>query len=505
MGENMKYCTNVLEYLESSSKNYPDKKAFVDEKNVISFKELETFSKALGCAISNKTDSTIKRPIVILVDNNVFDIIGFMGVLYSGNFYVPIDSNMPKARLNAIIDKLNPILILHHIGKEIDYTSLCIEDNINCEINEELILNIRNEIIDVDPAYIIYTSGSTGIPKGITINHRAVIDLAEWLSDTFEFSNKDILGNQTPFYFDASVKDVYITLKNATTTYILPKKLFMFPIKLIEFLNKNKVNTILWATSAITLVANSKVLDVQKPKYLDKVFFAGEVMYGKVLNVWREKLPDVRYINLYGPTEVTVDCSYYAVNRKFNDDECIPIGNNCRNMEIFLLNENLEQDNIGEICVRGSGVSLGYYNEPEKTNKSFIQNPFNPFYRDIIYKTGDIARVNEFGELVFICRKDGQVKHMGNRIELGEIEANTYALDNVSNAVCLFDNEKDKIILICNGDNLNAEYILTELSRKIPKYMLPNIIKITDNIPYNANGKIDRVKLKEWYFGERSK
>lgn len=496
----MKYYTNVLEYLENSSENYPDKKAFIDEKSSISFCELECFSKALGCAISSRTDNTIKRPIVILVDNNVFDIVGFMGVLYSGNFYVPIDSKMPEIRLNAIIKKLNPLLILHHVGLELNYASLCIEDNINFEINDELILNIRNEIIDVDPAYIIYTSGSTGMPKGITINHRAVIDLSEWLSDTFEFSSKDILGNQTPFYFDASVKDIYITLKNATTTYILPKKLFMFPIKLIEFLNENKINTILWATSAISLIANSKVLDVSIPKYLDKVFFAGEAMKGKVLNSWCEKLPDVKYINLYGPTEVTVDCSYYVVNRDFSNDEYIPIGNNCRNMEIFLLNEDLEQDNVGEICVRGSGVSLGYYNDIEKSNESFVQNPFNPFYRDIIYKTGDIARVNELGELVFMCRKDGQVKHMGNRIELGEIEVNACAIDNVSNAVCLFDSEKDKIVLICSGIELDESEIIKELSLKLAKYMLPNVIKIVDSMPYNANGKIDRIKLKEWYF-----
>lgn len=498
----MGYYTNVLEYLEESSKNYPEKKAFVDEKNSVTFNELESYSKALGCSIIANTNNTVRRPIVVMVENNVFDIVAFMGILYSGNFYVPIDVNMPEVRIRAIIEKLNPVLILHQTGRCIDHISLCIEENVNNPIDEEVLFNVRNKIIDVDPVYIIFTSGSTGVPKGIVINNRAVIDLVEWLTSTFNFSDKDVLGNQTPFYFDASVKDIYITLKNASTMYILPKKFFMFPVKLVEFLNENKVNTILWATSAINLIANSKVLDVSKPLYLDKVFFAGEAMHGKILNVWREKLPDVKYINLYGPTEVTVDCSYYVVNREFSNDEFIPIGNNCRNMEIFLLNENLERVDVGEICVRGTGVSLGYYNEPEKTKEAFIQNPFNSLYRDIVYKTGDIAKINEFGELVFISRKDGQVKHMGNRIELGEIEVNVNSLSRVSNAVCLFDDEKDKIVLVCEGKELDESYIVKELSQKLPKYMLPNIIKLVDKMPYNANGKIDRVKLKEWYFCE---
>lgn len=497
------YYTNVLDYLENSVEKYPDKLAFSDETNSVTFRSLKEYACSLGCEIAKKTNNAVKRPIVVMIKNNVFDIVGFMGTLYSGNFYVPIDEKTPKDRLEAIISKLNPMLILYQGELKNDFEKLSIEENISKEVDFNLLLGIRSKIIDVDPAYIIFTSGSTGIPKGIVITHRAVIDLVEWLTETFEFSNSDILGNQTPFYFDASVKDIYLTLKNSLTTYIIPKKFFMFPIKLIEYLIEKRVTAILWATSAINLVAKSGVLKTLKPTDINKVFFAGEAMYAKNLNVWREALPNVKYINLYGPTEITVDCTYYIVNRKFFDDEVVPIGKNCENMEILLLDDEMKLVDNGEICVRGTGVSLGYYNEIEKTDKNFVQNPYNPYYRDILYKTGDIAKINEYGELVFLSRKDGQIKHMGNRIELGEIEVNANSLDNVSEAVCLFDEERDKIILICKGNNLNGLDIISKLSEKLPKYMLPNKVEIVETMPYNKNGKIDRVLLKEMFvFGK---
>lgn len=534
---------NVLEYLEKASDKYPDKIALKDETQEVTFSQFEQRAKVLGCSIIDKIACSIRNPVVVLVDRTSASLIAFMGVLYSGNYYVPVDNQTPPERLQSILDTLSPKLILceskdnkafdgvsklpeiinidKYSSKEASssYTSgnVNLQDNIQiintiveekaqlCSVNARKLQTIREKIIDTDPVYTIFTSGSTGTPKGIVVPHKNVIDLAEWLTDTFGFNEEDVIGNQTPFYFDASVKDLYLCLKNAITLCIIPKKLFMFPIKLVEFLNENKVSAILWATSAVTLLSNSRIFMKSLPAYINKVFFAGEAMFAKNLNGWRKYLPDAMYVNLYGPTEATVDCTYYIVDRDFGDDEVIPIGNACRNMEVILLDEDRKPvtGNLpGELCVRGTGVALGYINCPELSDRVFIQNPLNSSYRDILYCTGDIARYNEFGEIVFISRKDGQVKHMGNRIELGEIEAAVNAVNDIEACVCFYDHDASKIVLFYIG-NLEKADLIIKLNSRLPKYMIPNILERFNVFPYNANGKIDRRKLVEKYKNEK--
>ncbi len=509
---------NVLEYLEQASDQYPNKLALKDETQEVTFSQFEKRAKVLGCSIIDKIFCSIRNPIVVLVDRTSASLIAFMAVLYSGNYYVPVDNQTPPERLQSILDTLSPKLILceskdnkafegvNKLPEIITIDKYCSEDEVQLSpVNVSKLKAVRDRIIDTDPVYTIFTSGSTGTPKGIVVPHKNVIDLAEWLTDTFSFSEADVIGNQTPFYFDASVKDLYLCLKNAITLCIIPKKLFMFPIKLVEYLNENKVTTILWATSAITLISNSKIFMKSLPTYINKVFFAGEAMFAKNLNGWRKYLPDVMYVNLYGPTEATVDCTYYVVDREFGDEEVIPIGNACRNMEVILLDEDRKPvtgNMPGELCVRGTGVALGYINSPELTGQVFIQNPLNSSYRDILYCTGDIVRYNEFSEIVFISRKDSQVKHMGNRIELGEIEAAVNAVNEIEACVCFYDHDASKIVLFYIGNIEKAELII-KLNSKLPKYMIPNILDQFSSFPYNANGKIDRRKLVEKYKNEK--
>ncbi len=504
--------TNVLEYLENIVGKVPDKIAYANEKDSLTFQQVYDYARAIGTTIIHY--QYYKQPIVVYMKKHPCAISAFYGVVYSGNFYVPIDEEMPKYRIELIFQTLNPQMIIcdeetqQHV-KEFDYQGqICLfHEMIQTSIDEEKINVIRNKTLDIDPLYIVFTSGSTGIPKGVVACHRSVIDYIENLSKVLQVSEKSVFGNQAPLYFDACLKELYPTLKFGATTYLIPKNLFMFPIQLIEFLNQYKINTICWVASALSLVSGFKTFDKIQPKYLHTIAFGSEVFPIKQYNEWKRVLPQARFINLYGPTEATGMSCYYEVKKEFALDEVIPIGQPFHNTEILLLKEDntlAHDDEIGEICIRGTAVTLGYYHNKEKTKEAFVQNPLNDAYSEIIYKTGDLAKYNENHELIFVSRKDYQIKHMGHRIELGEIEQHIQMLEGITNACCIYDQEVEKIVLYYIGIKETKE-VKAYLKGKLPRYMIPNVVRKLENMPLTANGKINRHLLKEMYKESRRK
>lgn len=306
----------VTEYLEDTVKKFPDKIAFVDENGGVTYTHLR--KRALLVADILQKRKIFKEPIVILMDKGTECIAAFLGVAYSGNFYTPIDSRMPVSRIEKIIDTLKPACIIASercglVDSDIisNYSVLFYEKMICGDCSDESeILAISKRIIDTDILYVLFTSGSTGIPKGVIISHRSVIDYIEWVVETFNITNEDSFGNQAPFYFDNSILDIYSTLKMGSTMYIIPEKLFTFPIELLEYLQKNAITTIFWVPSAICLVANLKALGKVSLPNLRRVLFCGEPMPNKQLNMWRHVYPEPMYANLYGPTEITDVCTY---------------------------------------------------------------------------------------------------------------------------------------------------------------------------------------------------
>lgn len=491
---------HVLSYLDEIVERMPDKAAYANEEESFTFRQVYEQSRSIGTCISQK--GCYREPVVVFMEKHPKTIIAFLGVIAGGCFYVPIDEEMPLSRIDLILKNCGARLMIcdAHTRKKAEAFSfggeLCLYEGLaHVPEDPEALARIRRAALDIDPIYIVFTSGSTGIPKGVAACHRSVIDYIEQLSQVLEFGEDTVFGNQAPLYFDACLKEIYPTLKFGATTYLVPKGLFSFPVKLVEFLNQYRINTICWVVSALTMISSVGTFRTVKPEYLHTVAFGSEVFPIKQFRIWREALPEAAFTNLYGPTEGTGMCCYYHVTRQLSEDEPIPIGQPFPNTEILLLDGENRRAQEGEICIRGTSVTLGYYNNPEKTAEAFVQNPLNTAYPEIIYRTGDIGRYNDRGELVFVSRRDYQIKHMGHRIELGEIEANVNRVPEVQMCACVYDDVKQKIVLFYVGDIASRE-LTARLKERLPRYMLPNRMEQREELPFTANGKIDRKALK---------
>lgn len=499
---------SVLPWLDETAKRLPNKLALQDISGNITYQEYRSKSLAIAHKIVEINKGEMKKPVVVYLEKGKEVLVSFMGVAYSGCFYSPIDTEMPPSRVDKILEVLKPEIVITtnklktNFEKFNFYGSYIIyEETICSEEDETAVKPYTEKIVDTDLLYVLFTSGSTGVPKGVSICHRSVIDYTDWVTETFNITQKDTFGNQAPFYFDNSILDIYSCMKTGATLNIIPKKLFFQPVPLLEYIKYNKINTIFWVPSALIVVSKLKAFrNVDLSDTLKRVLFCGEVMPNKQLNIWRKFLPNVTYANLYGPTEITDACTYYIVDREFSDDEPLPIGIPMSNTDILVLNDEdklVTDDEVGELCVRGTSLAMGYYNNLEKTRSAFVQNPLNKAVPEIIYRTGDLVRYNEYGEIIYISRKDFQIKHLGHRIELGEIETAISSLEEVTLNCCLYDEKNQRIVLFVDAQ-VDRDYIKERLKKLVPEYMIPGKVICLENMPINANGKIDRIKLKEF-------
>lgn len=495
---------NIVELLERGNKKFANKTIYEFKGKALTTSEL--YNKVLSVATQISKLSEENMPIAVISNKNLLVPAVYLGIAYANCFYIPISTEMPKFKIEGILNLTNTKIIIHDEESRDLVSSLnfngkkiTLEECACSAIDLQLIEKRKNNILDTNPLYVIFTSGSTGVPKGVVTSHLSVVDYVTTFANTFDIGQDEIFGNQAPLDYIAGIRDIYIPLLKGCKTIFIPKSLFFTPKVLFEFLNENKITTICWVSAALSLCCTLNVFDEISPKYVKKVFFTGSVLDFKHLNIWKLNLPEAIFVNHYGPTEITASCTYYRVDNSVEYTASLPIGKAFKNRNVFVLNENNEITKPferGEICVSGVCLALGYYKNPEKTKECFIQNPLNKYYNQKIYLTGDIGYTDENGTLYFVGRKDNQIKHMGHRVELDEIESTLCKMEGMHECCCVYNYKKSIITLFYHGSVSPAE-ISKNLREKLPSFMIPRKFIALESLPKLFNGKTDRQALKK--------
>jgi amino acid adenylation domain-containing protein len=496
---------NLLDMFDVTVETKKKEIAIEHNDETITFEQLRERAFSVANYLLKKMDVLINKPIAVFLPKEINTVISDIGILYSGNPFMNLDIKTPMERIFNILDTIKPQVILTnqkyiHLFGQANIRVIDIE-NIEVDTETSLIDKQRARLIDTDPMCIINTSGSTGTPKGVVLSHRSFFDFTDWAVEEFMFDGTEIIGSLSPVVFDIFDFELCMLITKGSRLILLDGALAMFPANLLKEIAKRKVSFIFWVPSIMVNIANLDLLGKIALPDIKMIWFAGEVFPTKQFLYWYDHITDAVFVNLYGPIEITLDCTYHVIHERPDENLPLPIGVPCKNTDILILNEKNQlccENEEGELCVRGSSLAMGYYNNTQKTLESFTQNPLNSAYPELIYRTGDMVTKDLNGLLHFKGRKDSLIKHMGYRIELGEIEHVIVNDLKIVNYCCaVYDNSNKKIVLFYEMDKeIAPKEFRKQLMEYFPSYMLPNSFERMDMLPRNANGKIDRLQLK---------
>lgn len=479
----------LIDLFEENVAKNPSDIALVYKEKTYTYFELNNMANIIAEELE-KHDITNSR-VAVLCKKSAWMVASLLGIMKSGNCYIPIDGTYPEDRIKYIIDnsKCSMIITSEEYKNLYDLENKIILENLDFTLT----LHYKSKATPNDLAYMIYTSGTTGNPKGVKIKHKNIINTLIWRKNCYNFSKDDVVLQVPSFSFDSSVEDIFTPLISGSML-VIPAVTRMDVNILAEELARYKVNHFLVVPSLYKILLHEKLDCLSNMKIIT---IAGESFPMSLVKEHFKKLPNVRLINEYGPTENSVCSTFYELTEK---DESILIGKPINNCKCYVLDKNLELLPLytkGELYVSGPGVSEGYWNKPDLTKERFLDNPFDPNYK--MYKTGDIVLQNSDGNLEFIGRDDGQVKFHGLRIELKEIEKNILKNEDISDAIVLVKElSSKKQLLVAYVTSYKTDFdinlLYENLRNTLPFYMLPTIVKL-DSFPLTPNGKIDKSKL----------
>ncbi len=517
----------LSQLLTETAARFPDKAAVVFQDEAITYQQLDELSNQVAHTLKKNGVQQGDR-VGIYINKSIPSVFSIFGILKADAVYVPLDPWAPVKRLGYIIkncdikclltgsDKMNFVVRMIDAESPLEKVILTDDGQYSAEISTvetiewtdvqaEATGTPARKSIETDLAYILYTSGSTGDPKGVMISHLNAFTFINWAYETVNIQPEDRVANHAPHHFDLSVFDIFVTVKAGGSLYPVPTHTAKFPVKLAEFISKNKISVWYSVPSAWVHMLTHGKMDEHDFSALRTVIFAGEVFPIKHLQRLVQQIPHADYYNWYGPTETNVITSYKVENLDPNSNTPVSIGKVCENMGIFILDETGKEVTTpgitGELYGRGSGVAQGYWNDPEKTARLFVQNPLQTHFSDRAYRTGDLVQIGDEGNLIYLGRRDHQVKVQGYRIELGEIENALLNHPQIKEAaVVALKNEEQttylKAFLTLNGgEPLSSLDIKRQCSRFVPRYMIPEVVEFCDHLPKTSTGKIDKKSL----------
>ena len=505
----------VVELFEEQVEKTPDNIAVVYEDDHITYRELNERANALA----HKLRDLGVGPddfIAIIAVRSIEMIEGIYGIIKSGGAYVPIDPTYPEERIKFMLEDANPKAVLIYTDEEVSIidkdkkfisindTDIPVIDLADSEVFKGVSKNPERVNKPDDAVYCIYTSGTTGKPKGVPNVNRGLINRVLWMHEKYHLAEEDAILQKTTFTFDVSVWEIIWWSLVGARVVMLKQGDEKSPEDIMKTIEKNKITHMHFVPSMLNIfLLDVEGKDVSGLKSLKYVFSSGEALSKDSLrsfnNLIRSKNESTRLINLYGPTESSIDVTYFDCEY---DYESLPIGKPINNVQIYIV----QGDKLcgigmpGELCIGGVGLARGYLNRPELTAEKFVKNPFG---EGRMYHTGDLARWLPDGNIDYLGRIDEQVKIRGLRIELGEIESRIREIESVKDAAVIAreDGSGDKAIFAYfvaeEGIEISVSDIRESLSVNLPDYMIPSYIMQIEKIPVTKNGKLDRRALPE--------